>query len=190
MQYKIGVFGSAVEDSIESLVEKAKKLGKALSLYDIIVVTGASSGLPYITALNAWEGGRPVWGYSPEKDLRHQKKFTPNANLNIYKKIFFIPGSFPFSKNPDVCKKYRNVISTANCDAGIIISGRWGSLNEFTNLYDMGKVIGILTNSGGIADEIKALNKKIHKPNGAKLVFADSPKRLVKSVMDELRKRE
>ena len=60
-------------------------------------------------------------------------------------------------------KKYRNVSSTANCDAGIIISGRWGTMNEFTNLYDMGKVIGILTETSGVADEIKNLSKKINK---------------------------
>lgn len=58
---------------------------------------------------------------------------------------------------------YHNVLTTAACDAGIIIAGRWGSMNEFTNLYDMGKVIGVLTGTGGIADELPQLLKKISK---------------------------
>ena len=33
-------------------------------------------------------------------------------------------------------------------------------MNEFTNLYDMGKVIGVLTGTGGIADELELLNQK------------------------------
>ena len=82
-----------------------------------------------------------------------------------------------------VRKKYRNVISTANCDAGIIISGRWGTMNEFTNLHDMGKVIGIFTSTGGIADDIFRLSKKIHKPSKAELIFDDSPKKLIGKII-------
>lgn len=50
--------------------------------------------------------------------------------------------------------KYRNVVSTIHADAGSIISGGWGSLNEFTNLLYDGKPIGILAGTGGVADEL------------------------------------
>ncbi len=190
MRYKIGIFGSSAGDLVKSTVEKAKNLGQVLSMYDVIVITGACSGLPYEVALNAVRCGVTVWGYSPADNLKGQKLFAPTDDLSIYKKLFYVPKTFPFLANPYVCKKYRNVISTANCDAGIIISGRWGTMNEFTNLFDMGKVIGVLTKTGGIADELKTLNRKIHKTSRAKIIFGSSPKKLVDKVMDELKKRK
>ena len=74
-------------------------------------------------------------------------------------------------------------------DAGIIISGRWGTMNEFTNLHDMGKVIGVLTGTGGVADDLSSLSKKIHKPSKAVVIFDSSPEQLVKRILEELKHR-
>lgn len=189
MAYKIGVFGSA-EGEIKHIFKKAWQLGKALGKQkEVIVITGATNGLPYQVALAAAKQGAEVWEFSPCVDLKSLKKDTPDVNLSIYKKIFYVPKNFEFSKDSQVSRKYRNVTSTATCDAGIIISGRWGTLNEFTNLYDMGKVIGVVLGTGGITDELESLNKKIHKPGKAKVLFDSSPQRLVKSVLDELNKK-
>jgi len=187
MKYKIGVFGSNAEELSSSSITKAKQIGKELANYSIIMITGASSGLPYQAAHEAAKKGIEVWGYSPVDSMENQKKFAPKDNLSIYKKLIFVPKNFLFSSNLNVSKKYRNVISTANCDAGIIVSGRWGTLNEFTNLYDMGKIIGVLTNTGGIADQLPVLTKKISKKSKAKIIFSSSPKKLVEKVIKELR---
>lgn len=189
MAYKIGVFGSS-EGDIEHIFEKARKLGETLATKDVIVITGACGGIPYYTALAAHQKGAQIWGYSPYKDYKTHIEGEADYDNSIYKKLFFIPKNIQAFKNILVARKYRNVISTANCDAGIIISGRWGTMNEFTNLYDMGKVIGLLTKSGGIADEIVLLNKKIRKKSKAKLVFSNSPEKLVESVIKELKKRK
>lgn len=189
MNYKIAAFGSSAGTLSSSLVDKARVLGKALGHSGVDVITGAGPGLPYEVAVEAYKNGSSVFGYSPEVNLKGQKNLIPDADLTIYKKIFYMPKNFPFLSDSDVCKKYRNVISTANCDAGIIISGRWGTMNEFTNLYDMGKVIGVLTGTGGIADELDRLNKKIYKPGKAKVMFSKSPQRLVKMIIAELEKR-
>ena len=187
MKYKIGVFGSAVVGELDSItIKKAEELGTTLAKYKLTCITGACSGLPYLAAYNARNNGADVLGFSPEVDLKNQKKFTPTDDLTIYKNLIFIPKNFPLISDQQTRKKYRNVISTSNCDAGIIISGRWGTLNEFTNLYDMGKVIGILTGTGGIADEIENLNKKIFKKSKAKIIFNNSPTELVKKVIAEL----
>lgn len=187
MKFKIGIFGSNAEELSQDTIVKARRLGQSLSIHDIIVITGASSGLPYYVAYEAAKGGIEVWGYSPMFDIGSQRLFSPKDDLSIYKKIVYVPKKFVFSSDLQVRKKYRNVISTANCDAGIIISGRWGTLNEFTNLYDMGKVIGILTNTGGIANELQHLNNQINKKSKAKVIFSDSPKELVEKVIKELR---
>lgn len=184
----IGVFGSDA-GKIESAKRSAKRLGAALAAKKAIVVTGACSGLPYLAAHAAHEHGAAVWGYSPELNRTGQKRFTPHDDLSIYTKLVYVPKSFAFAKKERVRKKYRNVISTATCDAGIVIAGRWGTLNEFTNLFDMGKVIGVLTGTGGVADELRRLAGKIVKPGKAVVVYDSLPTRLVEKVMRELRKR-
>lgn len=186
-KFKIGVFGSA-EGNFENILERTTQLGNELAKQNITVVTGACNGLPYLVAEAASKKGVKIWEFSHRRNKAEQLKATPQADLSIYQKIIFIPKSFEFSNIEEVCRKYRNVTSIANCDAGIVISGRWGTLNEFTNLYDMEKVIGVLTETGGIADELVRLTKKIHKPNKAKIIFSPSPKELVKKVITELKK--
>lgn len=188
MKFKIGVFGSA-EGDIQKIFNKAHALGKELGRNKAIIITGASTGLPYKVAKTAKENGAEIWGYSQARNLEDQEKLAPNCDSSIYKKLIYIPKDFPFASDIQVCKKYRNVISTANCDAGIIIAGRWGTLNEFTNLYDMGKVIGVLTDTGGVADELPSLNRKISKKSKAKVLFESSPKKLIQNVIKELEKR-
>lgn len=185
MKYKIGVYGSAVNEK-ESTRKIAKKLGQVLGNFDIIVITGACTGIPYLTAFEAAKKGKEVWGFSAEVGYEEQKKSAPKDDNTIYSKLFYVPKEFPFSDQQEVARRYRNVTSTATVDAGIIIAGRWGTLNEYTNLYDMGKVIGILTGTGGVADEIEKLNKKIYKPSKACILYNDSPKKLVEDVLKNI----
>lgn len=185
MKYKIGIFGSA-EDVDSSIFEKADLLGTELAKKDIVLITGACSGLPYRVAAQAFKANKTeIWGYSPFRNLDEQKKEYENDDQSIYKNLIYIPESFEF-KDVQVQRKYRNVFSTATCDAGIIISGRWGTMNEFTDLIDMGKVIGILTGTGGIADEIAELNTRIKKKNNAIIVFNNEPVELVQQIFQEL----
>src|SRR3990167_7347062 len=147
-KYKIGVYGSAIDEG-EEIIKKAQELGGELALKKVITIIGANSGLPHETAKRATEKGGELWCYPPCTDTQELKKMYPEVSQSMYSKIFYIPKLFEFKDNIMVQRKYRNVISTANCDAGIIISGRWGSLNEFTNLIDYGKIIGVLTGTGG-----------------------------------------
>jgi len=190
MKYKIGVFGSNAEELSTNIISKAKQIGSELANYNLVVITGGSSGVPYLAAYEAAKKGIEVWGYSPVVNIKDQRIFAPNDDISIYKRLIFIPKDFEFSSDPQVSKKYRNVISTANCDAGIIVSGRWGTLNEFTNLYDMGKIIGVLTGTRGVADELPKLSKKIAKKSKAKIIFSNSPKELVEKVIKELNLRK
>jgi len=186
MNYKIGIFGSSAGEIDTNSEEKAKELGHILASYKIVIITGACSGLPYLAANEAHKNGNPVWGYSPKLDLEGQKQFTPKDDMSIYKKLFFVSKNFELCQDEQACKKYRNVISTANCDAGIIISGRWGTMNEFTNLFDMGKVIGVLTGTNGVADELENLNEKIKKKSKATIISGSKPQNLIKEVIEEL----
>lgn len=189
MKYKIGVFGSA-EGNFNLILNKARELGKALGKRNVILITGATTGLPYEISLEAYKNGSEIWGFSAAVDFKNQKKITVGLDNTIFSKLFYIPRNYQFANNDNVARKYRNITSTVTCDAGIIVSGRWGTLNEFSNLYDFGKVIGVLTGTGGIADELSYLNKKIHKPGKAEIYFNDSPKELIEKVLTALKKRQ
>ncbi len=189
MKYKIGIFGSAAGD-YEKMLPKAQELGEEVAKYKnkIILITGVADGLPYKVAYTAAKKGVEVWGFSPCINKTDQKKISPKQDLSIYKKIFYIPKDYQFVDNLMVCRKYRNVSSTATCDAGIIISGRWGTMHEFSSLYDFGKIIGIYRETGGIADELQDLTNKIHKKSKAKLIFENSATAIIREIINFLRK--
>lgn len=200
IKYKIGIFGSAINEN-DKTIAIAKKLGKTLADKNIIIITGACAGMPDIIAQEAAKAKKEieVWGFAPVGTNEELKSLYADSDFSIYKKIYYIPQNFrdlffiegdtEFKVQKPSLQKYRNVISTANCDGAIVLSGRWGSMNEFTNLFDMGKVIGVLTGTGGIADELPALMKKISKPSEAKVFFDDDPDILVKLVLEELDER-
>lgn len=187
MKVKIGIYGSSAGES-EDAILKAKELGRALEKYKekVIIITGACSGIPYAVAYAASKRGVEVWGFSPKFDIDGQKEFTPDDDLSIYRKLIYVPHDFVFAGDDLVCKKYRNVISTASADCGIVISGRWGTLNEFTNLIDFGKSIGVLTETGGVADELEVLSKKISKKGQGRIIFNSDPADLVDQIIKSL----
>lgn len=182
---KIGVFGSSAGE-LEEIIPKARQIGSELGEHDAITLVGACNGLPYIAATEAAKMGSEVWFFPPFSKLADLKIAFPEVDFSIFKTITYLPSDYQFIDSVKVCQKYRNTISCATCDAGIIISGRWGTLNEFTNLLDMGKVIGILTDTGGVADEIEYLSSKIKKENSGRIIYNNSPKELVRLVLEAL----
>jgi predicted Rossmann-fold nucleotide-binding protein len=189
MHYRIGIFGAATYDRPE-LAEPARGLGRALAAAGAGVITGGCSGLPYLAAHAAWEAGAEIWGFSPVRNAEEQREYVPDDDISIYAELVYVPETFPFAGNFEVCKKYRNIISTTTCDAGIIISGAWGTLNEFTNLADFGKVIGVLAGSGDVADVLPELMRGIGKEPAGGVIFESDPEMLVAKVIAELGRRE
>jgi predicted Rossmann-fold nucleotide-binding protein len=190
-KFNIGIFGSGAGE-MDGILPKAKELGQILGEHSdqVRLITGACTGIPYAVAKEAAKKGSEVWGFSPKLDLKGQKQFTPNDDIGIYAKIIYIPNDFQYANNDLVCKKYRNVLSTAACDAGIIISGRWGTLNEFTNLIDLQKVVGILTETGGVADQLPHLSQTISKEGQGQFIFDSKPSELVEEILDHLKSLE
>ncbi len=196
MKYKIGVFGSNVTES-EKAVEIARNLGTELAQSNSIVITGACSGMPYAVAAAAKEKGAEIWGFSPALNEEEQKKVYPHDDITVYDRLFyvpqnstqlfFLPEDTPLSATTNARLKYRNVISTINADAGIIISGGWGSLNEFTNLLYEGKPVGVLTGTGGLADELPNWFPRLRKKSESKVFFKGNPHELISLILEELK---
>lgn len=81
--------------------------------------------------------------------------------------------------------KGRNVVMIRSCDAIVLISGRIGTLNEFTIAYDEKKPVGVLENSGGVSGRIKGILEDVDK-KGGEVIFNSDPKLLLKELMESL----
>jgi predicted Rossmann-fold nucleotide-binding protein len=195
MTYKIGVYGSNVAEG-EEAVQLAQALGKELARNNVVVITGACSGMPYAVASAAKQQGAEIWGFSPELGEAEQRNAYPHDDITIYAKLFYVPQQYeelffldkrlPPPRSWSARLKYRNVISTIHADAGIIIAGGWGSLNEFTNLLYDGKPIGVLTGTGGLADELPQWFPKLRKKSESRVYFSTSPAKIVALLLNEL----
>ncbi len=176
---KIGIFGSAVSED-EDVMRKAEIIGREIAKKGHSLVTGACGGLPHLAAKGAFSEGSSTIAFTPANNI--------DEHVNIYKfplefhsKYEFTPKDY--SSNKGIALKFRNVMSCGSVDAGIIIGGRIGTLNEFTNLYDMGKIIGVLSGSGGISSQVDEIVKKAAKKTDSVIVFDDNPVRLVEKII-------
>jgi predicted Rossmann-fold nucleotide-binding protein len=179
---KIAVFGSG-SDFAKEQEKHAEELGIEIARHGATLITGGCAGLPQAAAKGAQKGGGHTIGYSPGHNIEEHTKLH-KFPTHGYGQLMFLPEGLLYEGDIYACRKYRNVIACAACDAGIIISGRMGTLNEFTNLYDMGKVIGVLAGSKGVADLLPDLLKKIQKKTPATLVFDTDAKKLVEKVIN------
>ena len=175
MKYKIGVVGSAAGQMPEVLLNKAKEIGREIAKCNCILLSGAGPGLPYEAVKGAKDENGFTIGFSPASCLsEHVNKYEfPTEHFDVL--IFTGSGL-----------KGRNVPFIRTCDGVIAISGRIGTLNEFTMAYDEKKVIGVLKKTGGISEIIKNV-VEISGKKGGKLIYNSDPKLLVNGIIKDLR---
>lgn len=175
----IGVFGSSAGVFEETVRTKAKALGKEVAEQGHVLITGACTGFPYDAVEGAAEGKGKVIGFSPAINAKEHESYF-KFPLKGFTEIRYIPKTYPLLKDKAACRKYRNICSVSFSDACVFIGGRIGTLNEFTLAYDLGKPIGVLKGSGGVADDIiPRILATVKKQTGASIIFSDIPKELV-----------
>src|SRR6267154_555526 len=168
MKIKVGVMGSAEANAAASLREKAIALGRAIANRDVILLTGATTGVVYETGKAASDAGAFHLGISPAGDEReHVERYQ--LPLDACTAIVYTGFGL----------KGRNVVLVRSCDIVIFIAGSIGSLNEFTIAFDEGKVIGCLRGSGGVADEAEQLLARLPKQTRARILYEGDPQRLI-----------
>ena len=171
MKYKICVSGAAETGHCQKgALEKAKEVGREIVRQNGILVTGATSGIPYWAAIGAKEEGGVVIGLSPAaSEVAHRK--TYRLPVDFHDVIIYT--GFEYSG--------RNLLLTRSSDAIIVVCGRMGTLNEFTIAFEDQKPIGILIGTGGAADMIKSMVKNAHRGPG-KIVYNSNPRKLVSKI--------
>src|SRR4051794_20066054 len=89
---KIGVMGSAEEAATPVLAELARGLGEAIAARDLILLTGATTGVIHLVGKAAREAGAFHIGISPgEKEREHVETFqlpTDACDAIVYRLRF------------------------------------------------------------------------------------------------------
>ena len=178
MKIKVGVMGSASEQQSEAgdvLRAKAAVLGRVIAARDVVLLTGATTGVVYAVGKAAHDAGAFHVGVSPaSNESEHVKQYelaTDACDVLIYTGFGL---------------KGRNVVLVRSCDIVLFIGGAMGSLNEFTIAHDEGKVLGCLTETGGVADEAEYLLQKFSKPTGAQVLLNTEPELLLSACLEAI----
>jgi len=172
LKYKICVSGAAETGHCsECALDLAKEIGREIVRHNGILVTGATSGIPYWAAIGAKEEGGIVIGFSPAaSEKAHIRTYhlpTDYHDLIVYT-------GFEYAG--------RNLLLTRAADAVVVVCGRMGTLNEFTIAFEDNKPIGVLIGSGGTADRIQEIVSQAHRGPG-KIVYESNPKRLIEKLL-------
>jgi len=177
MKLKIAVSGAArVSHCAKGIEELSKEIGREIARQKCILITGATTGVPYFAALGCKEVGGFSIGFSPaSSEAAHLK--TYKLPMDAFDIIVYT--GFDYTG--------RNILMTNAADGVIIICGRMGTLNEFTTAFEDQKPIGVLENSGGTADKIKIIAIGPHR-GVKKIVYEKNPKKLVKKLIDLIKK--
>ena len=177
MQYEIAVSGAAeISHCCDKIILLSREVGKAIARQGCVLVTGATTGVPYFCAEGCKEAGGFNIGFSPAT--------SEAAHVKTYR----LPVE-PFDVMVYTGSDYvgRDIIMTKSSDAVIIICGRIGTLHEFATAFECRKIIGVLEGSGGTADKIKYIARG-HYRVSKKIIYDRDPGKLVEKVIFAVKK--
>jgi len=173
--------GSAAPDSTrldagKALVEKAEQLATAIAKRDVVLFTGATTGIVYVVGKTAHDAGCFHVGISPASNeaehVEHYKLPLDACDTIVYTGFGL---------------KGRNVVLVRSCEVVLFVAGAMGALNEFSIAHDEGKIIGCLTGTGGVADESEFLLQKFGKRTTTARVFTnDDPEKLIEQCLQSI----
>lgn len=173
MRLKIGVMGGAAIDIEPKYLQRAYALGEAVADAGCVVVTGACPGLPLAAARGAHERGGTVIGISPALSLDEHAFHYESPTLAHDVLIFTGSGLMG-----------REVVNIRSSDIVVIIGGSSGTLGELAIAYDEGKLIGVMTGTGGISDMAREILDTCHKATGARVIYEEDPSRLIEQLLE------
>lgn len=171
---KIGVMGSAGGQLEGPLVERCKEMGRAIADSGCAIVTGGCPGLPHYAVIGCKENGGLTIGVSPA--LSHHEHVTKYKSPTDHIDVLIFTGMGLMG---------REVIGVRSCDIVIIVGGRSGTLGEFAIAYDEGRLIGVLTGSGGVADHVDDFLPVMQKPTGSRIIYDRDPRKLIERCVAE-----
>ena len=173
VQVRIGVMGSAAGVSDAELGERCRKLGAVIAMRGCCLLTGACPGLPHEAVLGARAAGGHVIGISAATTLKeHVERYhSPYREYDV----LILPGMGLMG---------RELINIHSSDIVVVVGGRSGTLGEFAIAYEYGKLIGVLSGTGGITQVLPAIEASLSKPTGAEVIYGADAERLVDRLLE------
>lgn len=174
----IGVMGSSGGELTDEVRQRAYRLGEAIAEQGAILITGGCPGLPYEAVRGAKAKGGLVVGISPGLSIdEHRGKYrSPVDGFDV----LIYTGSGLMG---------REITNIRSCDIVVIAGGRTGTLGELAIAYDEGRLIGVLTGTGGITGIVEEIIRVSGKDTGACVLYDDDPLKLVERLIDYYRTR-
>jgi hypothetical protein len=178
MTYKIAVSGSSLNNCTKGAFKKAYEIGRQVALQHAILITGATIGVPAWATRGAKSVGGISIGLSPavSKDAHVKTYHLPTKYMDL-----IIYTGFDYSG--------RNMLMTRASDGVITVCGRIGTLNEFTTAFEDRRVVGVLTETGGVEEQIDEI-LDLAKRGRKNIIFDNDPKRLVEKVIRKIRQNQ
>lgn len=179
VQIRIGVMGSASTLEEPAVLDLCRTVGRAVAERGCCLLTGACPGLPHAAALGAFEAGGHVVGISPASTLREHVEVFESPYLEYGVMIFTGLGLMG-----------RELVNIRSSDIVIVAGGRSGTLGEFAIAYEEHKLIGVLTDTGGITLALPAMEKTLAGKTRAEVFYEADPRQLVDRVLERYLSRE
>lgn len=168
---RFGVMGSAGSDHDPEVVQRCRTLGRSVAQYGCCLLTGACPGLPQAAALGAKDENGHTIGISPAISFKEHVEIFHSPwqeyDVLIYTGLGFMG---------------RELINIRSSDIVVLLGGRSGTLGEFAIAYDEGKLIGVLTGTGGVA-VMREIENHIHKSTGSIVIYDEDPVRLIERLL-------
>ena len=176
MRLTIGVMGSSGGSLTEDVQRRVYRLGEAIAGRDATLITGGCPGLPYEAVRGAKAKGGLVVGISPGLSIdEHRGKYaSPVEGFDV----LIYTGSGLMG---------REITNIRSCDIVVIAGGRTGTLGELAIAYDEGRLIGVLTGTGGITGIVETIIRTSGKETGACVLYDDDPVKLVDRLIEYYR---
>lgn len=176
MKLTIGVMGASGGDLAEEIRQRAYRLGEAIAQRDAILITGGCPGLPYDAVRGAKARGGLVVGISPGLSIdEHRGKYhSPVEGFDV----LIYTGSGLMG---------REITNIRSCDMVVFAGGRSGTLGELAIAYDEGRLLGVLTGTGGITGMVEEILRVCKKETGACVLYDDDPSRLIDRLIEYYR---
>ena len=172
VQIRIGVMGSASVDEDPAILELCRRLGRAIAERGCCLLTGACPGLPHAAVVGAVEAGGHIVGISPGASLKeHVETFqSPYKEYGVM--IFTGLGLMG-----------RELVNIRSSDIVVVAGGRSGTLGEFAIAYEEDKLVGVLSDTGGITIVLPSIEKSLGHKTRAEVIYDADPQHLVERLL-------
>ena len=172
VQIRIGVMGSAAGELDPLVADVCRRLGRAIATRGCCLLTGACPGIPHEVVLAAKDAAGHVVGISAASSLKeHVENYqSPYREYDVL--VFTGLGLMG-----------RELVNIHSSDIVIVVGGRSGTLGEFAIAYEEGKLIGVLTETGGITAALPVLEASLNKRTGSEVMYESDPDALVSRLL-------